>query len=396
MIVLLVIISVLTDWFNYFSYNVIGQSGIKHNTIYFYRKDGWIKNIRFVSWGGIGNPKRVWTAAKIGIDAHRLPFIPWPDENGNYNFEIIDKYLPLLHKAGIKVIISFYSHGIPDWFWEKYPEAIPKTADDKINQIWGRWGGSPWHPVVREELKKGINALFKHLRERDLLKYVNGVDIGVGMEGILSYPWDAFWGFDPYAIGAYQQYIQSHYSDIEKLNYAWGTNYKSFNEVFPPPYWEDTLNCKTFVEFYRGTLLDMSIILSDEVSKNFNPSMWYWLAHFIRDSERPYTARYPVFYMSCLRNIGRADIVQTSIVPGWQTKEEIQQLQKLGLQVIGEWLINPNPEQQLQQAQMAWDLGCDGLFVGTLENLLNEQGELTETGIVTAEIIKRWKTNKRP
>lgn len=351
--------------------------------------------IQFISWGGIGSTARVKAAAAIGIDTHRLPVNPWPDERGNYNFEILDTYLPLLHRAGIKTVVTFYSHGVPDWFWKKYPDAIPRTADGNL-EPWGRWAGSPWHPAVRKELYKGIKATFLHLKEKNLLHMVDAVEIGVGMEGQLSYPWGAFWAFDPYAITAYQQYLRNRYGEIDKLNAEWGSDFKTFSEITPPAQWEDTVACRVFLDFYRQALLNMAEDLSNEVAHWFNLPAWYWLSHFIVAPERPHAARYPIFYMQRLKKLGRADVVQTSVVPGWQTKDEIQKLQASGVRVIGEWLITPDPDQQRRQAQLAWDLECDGFFVGTLENLFDEQGNLTATGRVTAEVIKRWRANQRP
>lgn len=351
------------------------------------------KAVRFVSWGGIGGPARLEAAARIGVDTHRLPVTPWPDANGRYDFSTLDTYLPLLHKAGIKAIVHFFSHGVPDWFWQRHPEAQPRNAEGKTE----RWAGSPWNPLVREEVRKGILATLKHLEEQKLLSLVDGVDVGVGMEGQLSYLWGSFWAFDPYAVMSYRWYLRGLYgNDIAKLNVEWGTRHRLFSEIVPPKRWSDTPQCRVFLDWYRENVLDMAEELSEVVAQRFHPPIWYWVSHFIAPNERPYAARYPIFYMKRLRGLGRADVVHVSVAPGWQTKEEVAGLKALGLPVIGEIYIEPTPEQQREHARLAWQLGCDGFFVGVLENLAQEDGTLTPAGRETERIIHEWRAGKAP
>ncbi len=131
--------------------------------------------------------------------------------------------------------------------------------------------------------------------------------------------------------------------------------------------------------------------LSNVVLEYFKPRIWYWMSHFIKYPERYYAARFPLYYMRKLRALNRADAVQISVVPGWQSREEVEKLKEMGLAVIGEIYITPTPQEQREHARLAWELGCDGFFVGTLENLFDEKGALTPTGKETEEIIKEWK-----
>jgi len=123
---------------------------------------------------------------------------------------------------------------------------------------------------------------------------------------------------------------------------------------------------------------------------------WFWMSHFVRERERHYAARYPLYYMRRLKKLGRATVVQVSVVPGWQTKENIAGLKALGLRVIGEIYITPTAEQQREHARLAWNLGCDGFFVGTLENLFHEDGTPTAAGRETARIIRNWRHGTAP
>lgn len=346
-------------------------------------------HVRFVSWGGIGSLKRVKAAKRIGIDTHRLPINPWSDEKGKRDFRLAEVYLPALKEADITTIVHIFSHGVPQWFWEKHPEAMPRNEKGEIIKE----HGSVWHPLVRFNVCQGIEALFEHLERKNLMQYVDGIEVGVAFEGQLSYLWHHFWAFDPNALMAYRFFLRGRYRDIEALAKAWGKRYKSFDEITPPTKWEDTQECGDFMDFYCQSLLDAAEEWSGFVASRFSPKIWLWLSHFIAPDQRPYSARYPKLYLQRLRELGRADVAIVSVVPGWQTKAEVDELKQMGIRVIGEWLITPTEEEQKRQAQLAWDLGCDGFFVGVLENLSDEDGNLTSVGKTTAQIIEQWKQN---
>ncbi len=348
--------------------------------------------VRFVSWGGIGHIKRVRAATQIGIDTHRLPLNPWSDEQGRYDFRIADTYLPALKEAGITTVVHVYSHGVPQWFWQKQPDAMPRNAQGETDATYG----SVWHPKIWEQVRKGIIALLDYLGERDLLRLVDGIEVGVALEGQLSYMWHHFWAYDPCALMAYRFFLRGRYGDIACVNTVWGTRYRAFANIYPPTRWSETPECSDFLDFYRQSLLDAAEEWSEVVAERFSPRFWLWLAHFIAPDQRPYAARYPAFYLRRLKELKRADVAIISVVPGWQTKEEVAELKGLGITVIGEWEIVPNSDMQIRQARLAWDLNCNGFFVGVLENLSDEDGSLTEVGKVTAKVIQRWQDGQRP
>jgi|YelNatPaOPRAMG01_1025707.scaffolds.fasta_scaffold21579_2 hypothetical protein len=344
----------------------------------------------FVSWGGIGSVARVKEAAKIGVNLHRLP-IGWPEENGHYDFRGFDAMIRALHEAHIKVIVHFFNHGTPQWFWKKHPDAEPRDSSGETTQAYP----SPWNPYVRAAIEHNMSAILEHLRETHLLKWVDGVDIGVGMEGQLSYLWDKYRASDPYALKAWRRYLETNYDgDLTQLNRDWGTNYATFDAILPPPQWEDTMECHSFERFYEFGILNAALDYAKVVRRYFHPRIWFWVSHFIKYPERHYAARYPRLYMRHLKDLKMADIVETSSVPGWETRGQIDRLQKVGVRVVGEISITPTPDEQLQDALTAKGLGCNGFFVGTLENLISEDGRLTPAGKETERLIKEWKTGR--
>ncbi len=344
----------------------------------------------FVSWGGIGSEARVWAAAHMGVNLHRLP-VGWPDASGKYDFTGTDAMIRALHKAGIRVILHFFNHGVPQWFWKAHPDARPQDALGNVTEDYP----SPWNPYVRAAVERNMAAILEHLKNVHLLSLVEGVEIGVGMEGQLSYLWDTYRASDPYALRAYHRYLTAIYNkDLGQLNRDWGTHYSSFDEIRPPAQWQDTLECHTFQEFYKQSLLDAAIAYSAVVRRYFRPRIWYWMAHFIRYPERHYAARYPVEYVRRLKALGIADVVQTSSVPGWETKDEIRRLKAIGVRVVGEISITPSPQEQREDAVTAKGLGCDGFFVGTLENLFSADGVPTPAGEETARLIAVWRAGR--
>lgn len=348
--------------------------------------------IQFVSWGGIGSLERVKAAAHIGIDTHRLP-VGWPNADGYYDFTNCDRFIQALDEMGMNVIVHFSNHDVPEWFWNEHPDAMMRNHEGEVT----RSSPSLWHPVVRETIKHNMGTVLGHLSQANLLKLVDGVEIGIGMEGQLSYEWDAFWAFDAYAVAAYRQFLIERYDgDIQRLNRDWGTNYQSFEQITPPERWDGDNECCVFLDFYRGNLLNAAVEFSQAAETKCDPRIWLWLSHFIRYPERYYAARFPIFYMRHLRSIGCADAVIVSVVPEWQSRGEITALKELGMRVIGEMDMWPTPEQQREQARLAWDLGCDGFFVGVLENLFTEDGKLTPVGLETEQIIKDWLAGRRP
>lgn len=344
----------------------------------------------FVSWGGIGSVERISAAARMGVNIHRLP-VGWPGPDGTYDFRSTDAMIRALHRAGIKVILHFFNHGVPRWFWEAHPDARPRDAHGKTTEDYP----SPWNPHVRAAIERNMAAILRHLEDAHLLPMVDGVEIGVGMEGQLSYLWDTYRASDPYAVRAYRQYLANIYGgDLVQLNRDWGTHYPSFEAVLPPDHWQDTLECHAFERFYKQSLLDAAVEYSRVVRRYFQPRIWYWMAHFIKYPERRYAARYPIEYIGHLKHLGIADVVQTSSVSGWETRDEIQRLRRLGVRVVGEIAINPSPDEQREDAVTAKGLGCDGFFVGTLENLITADGQLTSAGRETARLIAAWKAGR--
>jgi hypothetical protein len=367
--------------------SIFTSSGVYADT----NRNPSLKPPYFVSWGGIGTTARIKAAANIGINMHRLP-IGWPDEQGNYDFRDFDRLFHALHAAGIQVIVSFGNNFIPPWFWQKHPDAKPRDAEGNTTEEYA----SPWNPNVQDAIEKNMAKVLYHLQQKRLLPLVSGVDIEITTnEGQLSFDWDTFRASDPSALKAYRNYLEQQYNgDLIQLDRDWSENYRSFDDIQPPRSWQDTLECHEFERFYRLGILNSAIAYAKVVRRFFHPCIWFWVSHFIKSPERYYAARYPRYYMSHLKALGMANMVETSSVAGWETKGQIGRLKQLGLQVIGEIDIDPTLKGQLNNFVTAKGLGCDGVFVGTLENLFAANGAPTSVGEETGRLISAWKNHR--
>ncbi len=237
------------------------------------------KPVQFVSWGGIGSESRIEAAARIGVDTHRLP-IGWPDAEGRYEFRDFDAKLRDLHKAGMNVIVHFMNHDVPEWFLKRHPDARLRNAQGRET---AEYVASLWHPAVIAAVRSNEAAVMDHLRDAGLLKWVDGVDVGVAHEGQLTYDWTGYWAFDPHALAAYRWFLIGRYqADVGRLNQDWGTSHKGFAELRPPHRYSDSRQCEVFEEFYRENLLQGAVALSAPVAERFPPPIWMWMSHFVR------------------------------------------------------------------------------------------------------------------
>lgn len=360
--------------------------------------------VRFVSWGGVGGLERAKGAASLGIDTHRVQ-IAWPERRDGYvgdQLARLEQRIRWLDKAGLNVIVHFMTHNTPDWFYERYPAAAPRSSGGTFEDVRKAHGWpayykhpNPAHPATLAHMERNILDVLGYLEEVNVLDRVDGVEIGVGMEGQLSYNWRHVWAFDDVSLEAYRDFLRVRYEErIDRLNRDWDMEYASFEDVTPPRSHQDAgkTEREVFTEFYRGNILRAAEAWRAAVRKKMSPDIWIWLTHFIREGrgERFYSARYPVYYMSQLKQ-PRQTVAIVSAVPGWQTKEDVNRLNALDVVTIGEIRITPSPAEAREAAAGAFRLGCDGFFVGVLENLIQKNGTPTAAGRETKNIIGEWR-----
>jgi beta-galactosidase GanA len=350
----------------------------------------------FLSWGGVGSKARAESAAEIGINMHRLPM--WwgtcEKREGEFDFDGIDEVAGWILDAGMDLIVNFSNHGVPKWFFEKYPQARIRDALGRTDEVEG--GPSYWFSRTRYCARRFMNEAIAYLIQKGIWDEIAGVEVCVQFEGQLSYPLSSqTWAFDRYALEAYSNYLKVKYAnDIGRLNDDWGSKYKDFSSVLPPATYGEDKEHEVFLGFYRQNLLDAAVQLTDAVDKRLPAGKkWLYMSHQGPPGPMEYaTARYPVYYMKRLKELNRVTHVILAVIESWQPDIVIPQVKDLGIKVIGEIWINPTAMQQRQQSDLAKRYDCDGFFVGVLENLFECDGTPTAVGEETARVIQEWLT----
>jgi hypothetical protein len=96
-----------------------------------------------------------------------------------------------------------------------------------------------------------------------------------------------------------------------------------------------------------------------------------------------------LFYAENLRRLGCLDYAQTAALD-WQTREDIEHLEALGLRVVGEVDVRPTPDRLQWTSGQGRKFGMDGVYVGVLEPL-SSAGTPTDFGTLCADLIKGYR-----
>lgn len=349
----------------------------------------------FDTWGGPG-PSQIARVADTGVTMHMLP-IEFPDgrpvtERVRYAAQAI----PQVKEAGLVVGLAFNPTPSADWL-----AAHRALLCRGPEEVYDRPGGaflSPWNPTAEQLFCDHIRDTLRQLERQGLLADVEVIELCPGEEGEISFEWHQVWAFDPAALAAYRVFLQKHYEDdIDAVNQDWGTAYPSFAEIEPPrDYWPDREHW-VFTEFYRSSMLRRCVTLADAVEDVFRPNFWLWLPHAIGNArQRFFSARYPAYYVENLRRLGCGDYMHVAVLD-WQTPEDVRQLRGYGARIIGEVDVAPSRERIDWTFRQAVRFGCDGVFLGVVERLADEQTEtLTATGRLVRELTETFRHQWQP
>jgi len=351
----------------------------------------------FDTWGGPGLDQ-FSQATAAGVTMHLIP-VDFPDgrpvaERVRYAVNAI----PQAKAAGLVVGLAFYPTPPADWL-KANQELLCRGPEAAYDRPGGAFL-SPWHPVAEQLLCRHVTEVLQHLDQQDLLATIDLVELCPGEEGEISFEWDQVWAFDRYAIAAYRSFLSRHYGDnITAVNQDWGTAYASLNEIVPPSDYQPDREHWVFTEFYRASMLRRCVVLADAVEAVFKPKYWLWMPHSIGNArQRFFSARYPAYYTENLRRLGCADYVHAAALE-WQTPEDVRQLRATGVRTIAEIDVTPTPERLAWTFQQAERFGCDGVFLGVVEGLVEGRPPvLTSSGhlarALTAEFRQQWQSDE--
>lgn len=347
----------------------------------------------FTSWGG-PSKQQIAMGAQVGSTFHFTP-MAFPDgdrEAFTRGVDAVAERARWCHEAGIQAGIQFYNNP-PRAFADAHRDLFPfnQKGVSYYDYYAGGAGLSPWNPAVHTLWRDHIRATLTAIKERGVLSLIDGVWLSPGEEGELCYQWDGIWAFDPHAIATYRHYLRRLYGDkIAALNADWASHHPGFEAIRPPSSYAPDREHWVFQDFYRWSMLRWCVQLADAVREVATPKHWLWLTHTLPDyPNRYHSARYAGFYIENLQRLGVADMVHIAALD-WQGVQDVAHFRSLGVRVIGEIDVQPTVDRQRWTFDQSRKFGCDGVYLGTLENLSDGQ-KLSPVGEACAKLTREYR-----
>lgn len=197
-----------------------------------------LKNILY---GGDYNPEQWLDAPDIlekdieymkeaGINTVTMGMFSWAalePEEGEYNFEWLEKTINRLYKNGISTILATPSGARPKWLSDKYPEVLRVSESRVRNLFGGRHNHCYTSSVYRKKIREVNGALAARFSSNP---------------AIILWHISNEYGGDchcPLCQKAFQEWLKDKYGTIHNLNKRWCTMfwshvYQSFEQVESP------------------------------------------------------------------------------------------------------------------------------------------------------------------
>jgi hypothetical protein len=163
-------------------------------------------------------------------------------QKGRFDFRFYDSIVRKISSYGLKwfpLLIVGSAYSLPDWFIDSDESVgfvcLEHNLANPIQSIW-----SPYHPKY---VTRFLKAFGEHYEPMGVLQ---GVRLGpTGNYGESQYPaggnWGhqgqamhihiGFWAGDDYAQEDFRNYLKERYKNIDSLNQAWESEFRSFQEV---------------------------------------------------------------------------------------------------------------------------------------------------------------------
>lgn len=179
-----------------------------------------------------------------GINVVRIAESTWSTlepQNGEYNFEHIDRVLAAMGEAGIKVIIGTPTYAIPTWMVREHPDVLATTSHGQ-NKYGPRQNMDITNPTYLFYSERIIRKLMEHVKDHPAV-------IGYQVDNETKH----YHTSGPNVQFLFVKYMKEKYKDLEELNHKYGLDYWS-NRINA---WEDfpnvdaTINASLSSEFAK-------------------------------------------------------------------------------------------------------------------------------------------------
>ncbi len=239
--------------------------------------------------------------ADYGVDAVSVD-VWWGDVEGQadnrFDWSYYDRVFDLITANGLEIapILSFHQCGgnvgddytslLPSWLWPKYANRSYRGIPLGPNGLQHRSEQGNYSPetvqgwadqIVENEYRDFTRAFVRQYGERYADDVVE-INISLGPSGELRYPsynshdvgtgYPTRGGLQSYsalAVRDFQDTTLRKYRNLRGVNAAWGTTYRTRDEIAPPANAEafftqrtylDTPYGRDFVDWYNGSLID--------------------------------------------------------------------------------------------------------------------------------------------
>ncbi|MEO5802171.1 MAG: family 14 glycosylhydrolase, partial [Verrucomicrobiota bacterium] len=181
-------------------------------------------------------------AKNFGLVANE-DYVAWgavEREPGKWNWQQHDAMEQTLHQAGLKYVIYNWTHFPPVWLRDQ-------QRDKRTLMRCLEHGQEANYLSIFDPRTIGwYDHFYKNLHQHFGNRIDNVYACVLGPYGEGNYPLEekayinmghcheGYWCGDDFAIKAFQAALKRKYSKVAKVNRAWGSDYKSFKEIFPP------------------------------------------------------------------------------------------------------------------------------------------------------------------
>jgi len=180
-----------------------------------------------------------------GITVMRLgesTWSSWEPQDGNFQFEWMDRIITRLHKAGIKVVFGTPTYSIPSWMYKKYPDILVKGIDGGESHYGPRQNIDITNPDYLFHSERIIRKLLEHYKD-------NPAIIGWQIDNETA----SYGTAGPNVQKAFVEYLKNKFKTVQELNKLWGLTYwgQLLNNWDEVPEFHDILNPGWKLEWER-------------------------------------------------------------------------------------------------------------------------------------------------
>lgn len=154
----------------------------------------------------------------------------WEPHEGHFDFDLFDRAIAVLARAGIKTILCTPTATPPRWLTVNYPEVLRVDGNGRTAGHGSRQHADTTSPVYRAHSRRITRAMAQH--------YADNPNV-IGWQTDNELNTTVSESHSPSARLAFQNWLQSRYASIRDLNRAWGGDfwalaYDHFGQIDTP------------------------------------------------------------------------------------------------------------------------------------------------------------------